>query len=170
MGFLLASFFAALIPAGWLLTGPSTVVLLGLLHVQGGLFWAGIRLGTHNLLLKISPPAHRSVFLSIFAASGLTAVISPILGGLAAQHLPTLLGATDLSLSPLKVLFLVSFLLRLSSLVLLVRVAEPQERSLWQTVPVIRNVRAFTTTMGFNPVYHFWLRGKKTRGDQAKKE
>ncbi|HXG18552.1 MAG TPA: hypothetical protein VNN62_05695, partial [Methylomirabilota bacterium] len=26
---------------------------------------------------------------------------------------------------------------------------------------VIRNVRAFTTTMGFNLVYHFWLRGKR---------
>jgi MFS family permease len=165
----LASFFAALIPAGWLLTDPSTIILLGLLHMQGGFFWAGIRLCTNNLLLKISPSAHRSIFLSTFnLVSGLTAVISPILGGLAAQHLPTLLSTAEVSLSPLKVLFLVSFLLRLPSLALLARVVEPQERSLWQAVPVIRNVRAFTTTMGFNPLYHFWLRGKKTAEREQK--
>ena len=38
-----------------------------------------------------------------------------------------------------------------------------QERSVWQAVRVIRNVRAFTTTMGFNLVYHFWLGGKRQR-------
>jgi hypothetical protein len=40
-------------------------------------------------------------------------------------------------------------------------VSEPRERSVWQAVRVIRNVRAFTTTMGFNLSYHFWLRGKR---------
>ena len=38
-----------------------------------------------------------------------------------------------------------------------------RERTVWQAVRVIRNVRAFTTTMGFNLVYHFWLRGKRER-------
>ena len=162
---LMTSFFAALIPYGWLFTDRSTFILLVLLHLQGGLFWAGIRLCTGNLVLKISPTAHRSIYFSVFnAMAGLTAVIAPILGGFAIKHLPDLLRLYALPWSPFLVLFFVSSTLRLAALPLLTKVSEPRERSVWQAVPVIRNVRAFTTTMGFNFVYHFWLRGKRRSG------
>lgn len=159
---LLSSFFAALIPYGWLFTNRSTSFLLVLLHLQGGLFWAGIRLCTGNLVLKISPTTSRSIYFSVFnAVAGLTAVVAPILGGFALKHLPDLLRIYSLAWSPFLVLFFVSSTLRLASLPFLAKVAEPRERSVWQAVQVIRNVRAFTTTMGFNFVYHFWLRGKR---------
>jgi len=161
------SFFAALIPYGWLFTGRDTPLLFILLHVQGGLFWAGIRLCTGNLVLKIAPAANRSLYFSTFnAAAGLMAVIAPILGGFALKHLPSLLKEFDLAWSPFFILFFVSSTLRLASLPLLAKVSEPHERSVWQAVRVIRNVRAFTTTMGFNLVYHFWLRGKRQSGEE----
>jgi predicted MFS family arabinose efflux permease len=159
---LFASFFAALIPYGWLFTDSDSHLLLGLLHLEGGLFWAGIRLCTGNLVLKLSPTANRSIYFSVFnAVAGLTAVVAPILGGFALKHLPDLLRLLSLSWSPFLVLFFVSSTLRLAALPLLSKVSEPRERSVWQAVRVIRNVRAFTTTMGFNLVYHFWLRGKR---------
>ena len=159
---LLSSFFAALIPYGWLFTDRNTSFLLVLLHLQGGIFWSGIRLCTGNLVLKISPAANRSIYFSVFnAMAGLTAVAAPILGGFALKHLPDLLRMSSLAWSPFLVLFFVSSTLRLASLPLLAKVAEPRERSVWQTIQVIRNVRAFTTTMGFNFMYHFWLRGKR---------
>jgi len=159
---LLTSFFAALIPYGWLFTDRDAALLLGILHIQGGLFWAGIRLCTGNLVLKISPVANRSIYFSVFnSVAGLTAVIAPILGGFALKHLPDLLRIYALPWSPFLVLFFVSSTLRLAALPLLVKVSEPRERSVWQAVQVIRNVRAFTTTMGFNLVYHFWLGGKR---------
>ena len=164
-----SSFFAALIPYGWLFTSRDTFWLFVLLHVQGGLFWAGIRLCTGNLVLKISPLAHRSIYFSMFnAVAGLTAVIAPILGGLALKQLPHLLQEHDISWNPFLILFFVSSTLRLLSLLLLVRVREPHERSVWQAVQLIRNVRAFTTTMGFNPVYHFWLRGRRQSDKESK--
>jgi len=163
----MASFFAALIPYGWLFTDRDSVWLFSLLHLEGGLFWAGMRLCTGNLVLKISPAANRSIYFSVFnAVAGLTAVIAPIMGGFALKHLPDLLRAVALSWSPFLVLFFVSSTLRLAALPLLAQVSEPRERSVWQAVRVIRNVRAFTTTMGFNLVYHFWLRGKR-RTDMA---
>ena len=165
---LLASFFAALIPYGWLFTDRDSWMLMGLLHLQGGLFWAGIRLCTGNLVLKIAPPTDRSIYFSTFnAVAGLMAVIAPILGGFALKHLPALLRSFELSWSPFLILFFVSSTLRLTALPLLIKVREPQERSVWQAVRIIRNVRAFTTTMGFNPVYHFWLRGKRESASQA---
>ena len=159
---LLASFFAALIPYGWIFTGGDSFWLFVWLHIQGGVFWSGIRLCTGNLVLKISPPAHRSIYFSTFnSAAGLMAVVAPILGGFALKHLPDLLKVMELSWSPFFILFFVSSSLRLLALAFLTRVAEPRERTVWQAVRIIRNVRAFTTTMGFNATYHFWLRGKR---------
>lgn len=159
---LLASFFAALIPYGWIFTGRDSFWLFVWLHIQGGIFWSGIRLCTGNLVLKISPPAHRSIYFSTFnSAAGLMAVVAPILGGFALKHLPDFLKVMELSWSPFFILFFVSSSLRLLALAFLTRVTEPRERTVWQAVRIIRNVRAFTTTMGFNATYHFWLRGKK---------
>lgn len=167
----LSSFFAALIPYGWLFTNSDTLWLLMLLHVQGGLFWAGIRLCTGNLVLKISPLAHRSIYFSTFnAVAGVTAVIAPILGGIALKRLPDILQAHELSWSPFLLLFFVSSTLRLIALSFLARVREPRERSVWQAVQLIRNVRAFTTTMGFNLNYHFWLSGRRSSSDEASRE
>jgi MFS-type transporter involved in bile tolerance (Atg22 family) len=73
---LLTSCCAALIPYGWLFTTRDTSLLLGCLHLSGGFFWAGIRLCTGNLVLKLSPPANRSIYFSMFnAVAGLTAVV-----------------------------------------------------------------------------------------------
>ncbi len=161
---LLASLFAASIPYGWLFTTRDSPYLLAFLHLEGGLFWAGIRLCTGNLVLKISPPSSRSIYFSTFnAVAGLMALIAPILGGFALKYLPALLKELQLGWSPFLILFFVSATLRLASLPLLAKVSEPHERTVWQAVRVIRNVRAFTTTMGFNLVYHFWLRGKRER-------
>jgi MFS family permease len=158
----LASLFAALIPYGWLFASSDTPLLIGLLHLQGGLCWAGVRLCTGNLVLKISPLTSRSIYFSTFnAVAGLMAVVAPILGGFALKHLPDLLGDLELPWSPFLILFFVSSTLRLVSLPLLIKVNEPREHSVWHAVQVIRNVRAFTTTMGFNLNYHFWLRGKR---------
>jgi hypothetical protein len=93
------------------------------------------------------------------------AVVAPILGGFALKHLPDLLEVMELSWNPFFILFFVSSSLRLLALTFLTRVAEPRERTVWQAVRIIRNVRAFTTTMGFNATYHFWLRGKKREGE-----
>jgi len=161
---LFTSFFAALIPYGWLFTTSESHLLLGFLHVEGGLFWAGIRLCTGNLVLKLAPASSRSIYFSTFnAVAGLMAVIAPILGGFALKFLPSVLKGLQLGWNPFLILFFVSSTLRLASLPLLSKVSEPRERSVWQAVRVIRNVRAFTTTMGFNLVYHFWLRGKKEK-------
>lgn len=168
---LLSSFFAALIPYGWLFTHQNTVWLFVMLHVQGGLFWAGIRLCTGNLILKISPLTHRSIYFSMFnAVAALTAVIAPILGGVALKRLPGILQEYELSWSPFLLLFFVSSTLRLIALPFLARVREPRERSVWQAVQIIRNVRAFTTTMGFNLNYHFWLSGKRAPSSQQPKQ
>jgi predicted MFS family arabinose efflux permease len=114
---LFTSFFAALIPYGWLFTTSESHLLLGFLHVEGGLFWAGIRLCTGNLVLKLAPASSRSIYFSTFnAVAGLMAVIAPILGGFALKFLPSVLKGLQLGWNPFLILFFVSSTLRLASL------------------------------------------------------
>ena len=159
---LLASSVVACIPYGWLFTSSETLVLLAVLHLQGGACWAGINLSGGNLVLKLAPPEQRSIYIATFnAAASLMVVVASLLGGLALQYLPNVLRLYDVAWSPFGVIFFVSSTLRFLSLPLLAAVREPQQPSVWEAVPVLRNVRAFTTTMGFNPTYHFWLRGRR---------
>jgi MFS-type transporter involved in bile tolerance (Atg22 family) len=73
------------------------------------------------------------------------------------------LGSLQWPWGPFATVFFVSATLRLAALPILLRVHEPREPSAWEAVRVIRNVRAFTTTMGFNRLYHFWLRARRRR-------
>lgn len=160
----ISSFFVALIPLGWLFASGATPLLIALLHVQGGLFWSGIHLCTANLVLKITPADHRSLYYATFnAIAGLVAIIVPIVGGALLQYLPATLTRLHLEWNAFALVFLLSALLRLAALPLLRKVDEPREPGAWETVRVIRNVRAFTTTMGFNQLYHFWLRARRRR-------
>jgi predicted MFS family arabinose efflux permease len=160
----ICSFFVALIPFGWLFADAATPLLIALLHVQGGLFWSGIHLCTANLVLKITPVAHRSLYYAIFnTIAGLVAAIVPIIGGMLLQHLPDMLTQLSFEWKAFALVFFFSAVLRLAGLSLLAKVDEPRESSAWEAVRVIRNVRAFTTTMGFNQLYHFWLRARRRR-------
>jgi Na+/melibiose symporter-like transporter len=160
----LCSFFVALIPFGWLFASRENTALIAMLHIQGGLFWSGIHLCTANLVLKITPESQRSLYYATFnSVAGIVAVITPIIGGVLLQHIPKGLEQLSFGWGVFALLFLLSGLLRLLGLPLLMQISEPQGSSPWEAVRVIRNVRAFTTTMGFNQLYHFWLRARRWR-------
>jgi hypothetical protein len=158
----MCSFFIALIPFEWLFASRDTTVLIAMLHIQGGLFWSGIHLCTANLVLKITPDRQRSLYYATFnSVAGIVAVITPIIGGALLQHFPKGLGQLSFGWEVFAFIFLLSGLLRLLGLPLLTQIREPRRSSPWKAVRVIRNVRAFTTTVGFNQLYHFWLRARR---------
>jgi MFS family permease len=160
----LCGLFVALIPFGWLFASSTTLWFIALLHLQGGLFWSGIHLCTANLVLKITPAAHRSLYYATFnTVAGLVAIIMPVVGGAILTHVPGPLAHLDFGRDPFLLVFFLSAVLRLAGLPLLARVNEPRDPGAWEAVRVIRNVRAFTTTMGFNQLYHFWLRARRHR-------
>jgi hypothetical protein len=65
-------------------------------------------------------------------------------------------------LNPYLLIFSLSCLLRLFSLLLFLRVHEPREVPLEQLLPVFGNLRTLNTMMGFEPLFHHaYLQGER---------
>ena len=88
---------------------------------------SGLELASNNLPLNVAPRQHNTAYLATYAAVfSLCSAISPLIGG-ALLSQPGLMQVTagPLSLSSYQTLFVISGLLRLSSLIFARRVSEP---------------------------------------------
>jgi len=161
---LLGGLGAALIPGLWLTTLVFPLWgVLPVVHVMSGFSWSAFNLNVNTLLLALAPTRERSIYLSVYAAlTGLSAAAAPIVGGLLGKMLQS--GALPLPfwLNPYLLIFSLSCLLRLLSLLLFLRVHEPREVPLERLLPVFGNLRTLNTMMGFEPLFHHaYLQGER---------
>ncbi len=160
---LLNSFLASLIPFIYIFMNPLfplvSLILLYAINIIAGVIWAGITLTQFNLLLLLSPPPQRMSYVGTHSAFiSLTGAGSPFIGGLIANALRGFqLPAFGLDLTNIKVLFIISTVLRLLSLPLLRLVREGREeekplelvreivpRRPLKTIPALRNLGSHT--------------------------
>ncbi|MDH3604257.1 MAG: MFS transporter, partial [Candidatus Tectomicrobia bacterium] len=161
---LLGGLGAAVLPGLWLTTSViSPWVVLPVVHVLGGFAWSAFNLNLNTLLLALAPTRERSIYLSVYAAlTGLTIAVAPIVGGLLGRMLQSGVLPLPPWLNPYLLIFALSCLLRLSSLLLFLRVHEPREVPLEQLLPVFGNLRTLNTMMGFDPLFHHaYLQGER---------
>ena len=144
------------LPFLWTFVRPDHVVLPVLLHILGGAFWAGIHLCANNLVLRITPREERAICFSLHnIVAGIGASAAPIAAGLVIN----LFGSADLhllhpALTPLRLVFVVSTVLRLFSLQLLNFIQEPEEVPVRQLIRILRNVRGLNAANGFQALLH----------------
>jgi hypothetical protein len=62
-----------------------------------------------------------------------------------------------MQLAGLKLLFLLSWAIRLFAIPLLRTVHEPESWPLLKVIRVLRNIRSINTMQGFNPLLHFFI-------------
>jgi MFS family permease len=150
------SWITVFLPFLWTFARPDHLVLPILLHVLGGVFWAGIHLCTSNLVLRITPRQERAICISLHnIIAGVGATMAPIAAGLAINMLDSVdLHRLHPAATPLRVMFLVSTVLRLFSLQLLKFVHEPEEVPMGQLIRVLRNVRGLNYANGFQALLH----------------
>jgi MFS family permease len=131
----------------WLWTSPQTFALFIIAHLFG-VFDAGINLTAGNIVFEVAPKAYTSVYFGVFfTIVGAASAIAPVLGGVLLQAMEGVeihLGVV--SLSHFKILFLISALLRFSTLAFLKKVQEPEAK------PVGHVVRVIWNTWTMNPV------------------
>lgn len=148
--------FAANIPLIYVFTDRQNIVWVAMV-MQGlsGVAWAGISLAASNLLLKISPREQNSIYLSTFGAlSGLATAMAPILSGFilnAAQTWSFDIGG--LHIYHFKIMFLASFVARWASVLLLIRIPEPNEQSPVEVVKALGNWRTLWAIAGLELVH-----------------
>jgi MFS family permease len=114
----ITSLGAGITPLLWMFSSPNNYTVLWLVHFFAGVVWSGIGLATSLLLMQLVNKDYKSVYFAIFAAvTGLAASLSPILGG----YIVTLISDFEInlgfiSIKGLKFIFLITGIIRLSSL------------------------------------------------------
>jgi MFS family permease len=117
------------IPLFWLTPQAGAIWPVWLIGIWTGIGWSGFNLTAFNLPIALSPRRNRSFYLAVYSsATGLAVFIAGTLGGLLADFLAgmetTINGCT---LVNYHVIFVVSAILRLSSLVWLKGVKETRD-------------------------------------------
>jgi MFS family permease len=169
---------ATMLPWVWLFTGKnwlSFYLLVPLLHIAGGFFWAGYNLCAANILFRLSPRDRNSVYFGAWAAcNGLAACASSLLGGIlgrwAAHHQIDLI---FFSLAGLKIVFLLTGILRFTAVLFLRPVKEPKGMRTLQAIRILRSVRSWALMMGDHPALQFFVsedRLQKAQPDRAGEE
>lgn len=109
----LSAFFAAIIPAFWLVSHHP--VYLMLIQIWGGFSWSGVTLSATNFIYDAVTPQKRVRCIAYFnVINGVAIVLGSSLGGFLASRLPPLFGYRLLTLFALSCFCRVSFYVLLS--------------------------------------------------------
>ncbi len=125
----ITSLGGSMTPLLWVFTSPANYLILWPIHLLSGLVWSGIGLATSLLLMQLVKRRYKSIYFAIFAAlTGLTMAIAPIIGGyIAGAGSGFKLSFGIFSLEGMQFIFLLTGLMRLSTLGFLRRVDLPQQ-------------------------------------------
>ncbi|MFW6281776.1 MAG: MFS transporter [bacterium] len=112
---------ASILPFLWIFAYPENYVIIWFINIISGFCWAGIGIAASSMIMNLAPSEHNSVYFAVFAAiTGLSGALAPIFGGYLGvlfQDITISLGI--ISISNLRILFLISCISRFSSLLLL---------------------------------------------------
>ncbi len=146
----------AYIPVLWLLATPDFLLPLYLDAILTGIAWSGFNLAAFNIPLSKAPKENRASYvavLSIFSGFGyLTA--STLAGYIATLFKDFSVEIFGLKFVNLHILFFLSFILRIISALVLLRMPEPEERPFFAMVDYISSAiyRVFATFGGITSV------------------
>lgn len=117
---LVASVGITLLPFIWMLTDKSNKFIFSIfIHFLAGIVWAGMILAHLNLLFTISPKKRNTAYMASFSfVNGLTGIIAPLLGVGIIKLFESIIS------TPVKILFLVSGILRFVAVIFLIEVKE----------------------------------------------
>lgn len=150
------------LPWLWLFTGKNAftfLLLVPLLHIVGGFFWAGYNLCSANILFRLAPRERNTIHFGAWAAcNGLAACSSALLGGVfgnwASHHEIDLL---IFSLAGLKAVFLISGVLRFIALLFLRPLKEPEGMRTLHAIRVLRSIKSWALMMGDHSAMQFFV-------------
>jgi Na+/melibiose symporter-like transporter len=139
---LIATLGDALFPLALIFVSPQWSWTLLVIHLTG-LFNTPHAIGPDNFVLKLAPDRNATPYMAVFRSFvGPATVLAAIFGGwLAGQWVGSEFVVGPVALGGLKIVFLLSFLGRIASLLLLAKVAEPESHTVQYVARVLRRSR-----------------------------
>jgi MFS family permease len=140
---IVAATITSTFPLAFMLINSKNYFLIAPLFLISAFSYAAVDITLAQILFKSAPRKHDAYYLSTFLSlTGLTSALGPIAGGFLAfiiknnHQLPFM----DL-LSPLKYVFLLSFILRVLALPLILRIHEPKARNVKDVIEKMKTLR-----------------------------
>lgn len=134
------------IPLGFAITTPRNYwLIMPILHLIAGIFWAGIGLSLFNLLMALLPEKGKSKFVSsFFLLCGIFGVIGPLVGALIMDVFRKFsISISGLPITNYSMLFVFAVILRIFAFVMLMRVRVSGEISAPALVRQFRPINPF---------------------------
>ena len=158
---LICATLGSIMPFLWIFTNGQDVsryLWIPVLHLLGGFIFSGYTLSSVNMIFGIVPRQNNSAYFAMWnGVNGISTALGAILGGLFYDHGSRLIELIPFNMEwSFKFVFLVSTIMRISSLFLIRRVHE-ESTPVFKMVRILRNMRTWTTTMGFHPLLQFFL-------------
>ncbi len=151
---------AALLPGIYAFTPHENIRTVALVvQTLSGTVWAGLSLSSYSWLLKISPKKNHAMYLATFGSlTGLACGVAPLLGA-------GLLGMVDgwnvsfgsLDMSSYRIIFLMSFALRLMAAGMVFGIPEPEARSTIDLVRALGTWRSLRSISGLDAVHSYMV-------------
>jgi len=165
---LISALAATSLPFLWLFSDQSVwsvYLLIPVLHLAGGFFFAGYNLCSVNLLFNQVPPNNNSIYFALWSViNGFAAGLGAITAGFLYKHVDGLMAFIPLDInSGFKIIFIISFLLRLVAVLMMRQIREPKGLPVIRAVRILRSVRVWATTMGYHPLLQFFLPHTKSK-------
>lgn len=145
------------IPLLWAIITPHNYrLVMPILYLTAGIFWAGIGLSLFNLLLTLLPEKGKSKFVSsFFSFVGIFGVIGPLVGALIMGSFGKfLISIAGLPITNYSMLFVFSAILRIFAFVMLIRVSVSGEMSTPALVRQFRIINPFTAFANLTMAMH----------------
>lgn len=166
---LICAGLGSLMPLLWMFTYMNDFSMLfwiPVLHLMGGFIFSGYTLSSVNMVFGIVPRRNNSAYFAMWnSVSGISTALGAVCGGLFYDHGRAVLSFFEIDFGwTFKFVFLVSTLLRLFSL-LFIRSIKEQSTPVLKMVRILRNMRTWTTTLGFHPLLQFFLPVQKSEID-----
>ncbi|MFW6306152.1 MAG: MFS transporter [Bacillota bacterium] len=140
---------ASIIPALWLFATPENYNIIWFINIFSGFFWSGIGIASSSMIMNLAPSEENAVSYAAFSfLTGISGAIAPIIGG----YLATIFNNVRLlNMTGLKLLFITSSILRLSTIPLLYRVRTPNNI-------IIKEIfKRFESWQRYMPIYNMNL-------------
>ena len=161
------------VPFVWLFIDSnwhSIYIILPLLHLYAGFFWAGFNLCAVNLLFRLAPREYNTVFFSVHvAATGFVVALATFWGGAIAGFVKDLSLFQLEMLSGLKILFAISFVTRFIAIPFLLSIKETPSKPVTKAIRIVRHFRSLNPMQGFHPVLHYMTSIRRSKKNFSKK-
>ena len=147
-----------LTPILWAITMPSNYfIIIPLLYVLAGTFWAGFNIAAFNIVLKLSPKADRAFFLSVnMLIPSITAFTAPLISGFLIDAIGT--NKIDMGFyyfGAFQLVFILCAFMRSFPIKILKKVVEPQEEHVEKVMRSVKTGIAGGFTEGIGVLFNY---------------